>query len=320
MSGGRVLVTGAAGQDGGYLVERLLAQGREVHALVRDAAAPLPPDVVRHVGDVRDPDLFPALLRRCRPAAVHHLAGLSSVATSWQQPALAAEVNGLSAVRLLEACSRAEHVPRVVLACSAEVFAASRTSPQSEDTPLAPASPYGASKATALLSARVHRAAGLPVSAALLYNHESPRRPMSFLSAKVVAGAVAAAAGNPDPLRLGNLDAVRDWGWAPDHVDAVLRMTDGPPDDYVVATGNGRTVRDFVAATFAAVGLPRWQEHVVVDEAFVRPADAAVLVGDASRAREVLGWRPAVGFDELVLRLVRARQGPPDSPGRAARP
>ena len=308
MSGGRVLVTGAAGQDGGYLIERLLAQGREVHALVRDAAAPLPPDVVRHVGDVRDPDLFPALLRRCRPAVVHHLAGLSSVAVSWQQPALAAEVNGLSAVRLLEACSRAEHVPRVVLACSAEVFAATSTSPQSENTPLAPASPYGASKATALLSARVHRAAGLPVSAALLYNHESPRRPTSFLSAKVVDGAVQAAAGAPAPLRLGNLDAVRDWGWAPDHVDAMVRMADGPADDYVVATGTGRSVEDFVRAAFTAVGLPDWRAHVVVDQALVRPIDAAVLVGDASRAREVLDWRPTVDFEELVRRLVRARQ------------
>ena len=308
MSGGRVLVTGAAGQDGGYLIERLLAQGREVHALVRDAAAPLPPDVVRHVGDVRDPDLFPALLRRCRPAVVHHLAGLSSVAVSWQQPALAAEVNGLSAVRLLEACSRAEHVPRVVLACSAEVFAATSTSPQSENTPLAPASPYGASKATALLSARVHRAAGLPVSAALLYNHESPRRPTSFLSAKVVDGAVQAAAGAPAPLRLGNLDAVRDWGWAPDHVDAMVRMADGPADDYVVATGTGRSVEDFVRVAFAAVGLPDWRAHVVVDQALVRPIDAAVLVGDASRAREVLDWRPTVDFEELVRRLVRARQ------------
>lgn len=307
MSAGSVLVTGAAGQDGGYLVERLLADGHEVHALVRDPGADLPDGAVRQVGDVRDPDLFPALLRRCRPAVVHHLAGLTSVARSWQDPVLAAEVNGLSAVRLLEACARADDVPRVVLASSAEVFAASATTPQDESTPLAPASPYGASKATALLAARVQRAAGLPVSAALLYNHESPRRPTTFVTAKIVAGAVDAAAGAPGPLRLGNLDAVRDWGWAPDHVDAMLRMADGPPDDYVVATGEGRTVWEFVRAAFAAAGLPDWEAHVVVDPALVRPTDAAVLVGDAARARRVLGWRPGVGFDELVDRLVRAR-------------
>jgi len=308
VNGGIALVTGAGGQDGSYLLERLLEQGREVHALVRDGAARLPAGVVRHEGDVRDPGLFPPLLRRCRPAVVHHLAGLSSVAASWREPALAAEVNGLATVRLLEACSRADDVPRVVLASSAEVFAATTTTPQDERTPVAPASPYGASKATALLAARVHRAAGLPVSTALLYNHESPRRPTSFLSAKVVAGAVEAAAGAAGPLRLGNLDAVRDWGWAPDHVDAMLRMGDGPPEDYVVATGTGRTVRDFVAAAFAAAGLPDWQAHVVLDEAFVRPTDAAVLVGDATRACEVLGWRSTVGFDELVVRLVRARE------------
>jgi GDPmannose 4,6-dehydratase len=308
VNGGRALVTGAGGQDGGYLLQQLLEQGREVHALVRDAAAVLPEGAVRHVGDVRDPELFPALLRRCRPAVVHHLAALSSVAASWQEPALAAEVNGLAAVRLLQACSRADEVPRVVLASSAEVFAATASTPQDESTPVAPASPYGASKATALLAARVHRAAGLPVSAALLYNHESPRRPAAFVSAKIVQGAVDIAAGAPGPLRLGNLDAVRDWGWAPDHVDAMVRMADAPPDDYVVATGQGRTVREFVEAVFAAAGLPGWQAHVVLDEALVRPSDAAVLVGDASRARQVLGWRPTVGFEELVARLVAARR------------
>lgn len=308
MTGGSALVTGAAGQDGGYLVERLLADGWQVHALVRAGAPDLAEGAVRHEGDVRDPDLFPVLLRRCRPDVVHHLAGLSSVGASWQQPALAAEVNGLAAVRLLEACSRLEEVPRVVLASSAEVFAASGTSPQDESTPVAPASPYGASKATALLAARVHRAAGLPVSAALLYNHESPRRPATFLTAKVVAGAVDQARGAPGPLRLGNLDAVRDWGWAPDHVDAMVRMASAPPEDYVVATGTGRTVGEFVAAVFAAAGLPGWQDRVVVDEAFVRPVDAVALVGDAGRARRVLGWQPTTGFEELVDRLVAARR------------
>lgn len=313
MNGGSVLVTGAGGQDGGYLVERLLEEGREVHALARDGgAAQVPPGAVRHEGDVRDPELFPRLLSRCRPTVVYHLAGLSSVARSWREPALATEVNGLASVRLLEASARAAATPKVVLASSAEVFAGAATTPQDEGTPVAPASPYGVSKAMALMAARVHRAAGQPVSAALLYNHESPRRPASFVTTKIVDGAVRAAQGEKTPLRLGNLDAVRDWGWAPDYVDALLRMEEGPPDDYVVATGDGRTVRDFVGAAFAAVGIADWRSHVVVDGALVRPLDAVALVGDAGRARRVLGWQPRVHFDELVGRLVTARRDLPD--------
>lgn len=301
------LVTGVTGQDGSYLAERLLADGWAVHGLVRDDGEAVTDGVTVHLGDLVDPGLFDRLLPDVRPEVVFHLGGMSSVAQSWREPGRCSEVVTSATARLLAAATARVPAPRIVLAGSGEVFGAAATSPQSEDTPLEPASPYGAAKAAVVMLGRVYRGAGHHVSTALLYNHESPRRPPTFVTRKITAGAAAVAAGHSDELRLGNLAAVRDWGWAPDYVQAMLAMADADdPDDYVVATGEAHTVEDFVAAAFAAVGIADWRRHVVIDQRFFRPVEGPALVGDSSRLRSRLGWHPTVGFDEVVARMIRA--------------
>jgi GDPmannose 4,6-dehydratase len=202
-----------------------------------------------------------------------------------------------------------------VQASSAEVFGQPATSPQDEDTPVRPVNPYGAAKAYAHLMTGVYRSRDLHASSLVLYNHESPRRPRHFVTRKITSTVAAIARGEADRLVLGNLDARRDWGWAPDYVDAMVRAARADrPADYVVATGEGHTVRDFVAAAFAAAGIDDWAGLVEVDPAFVRPADATDLTGDATRARRELGWAPTVGFTELVARMVEADLQPPAGP------
>ncbi|MGF1661140.1 MAG: GDP-mannose 4,6-dehydratase [Kineosporiaceae bacterium] len=303
----RALVTGVTGQDGSYLAEALAARGWEVHGLVRDAAAGVADAVRVHVGDLADVALFDRLLPEVRPDVVFHLAGMSSVARSWREPGRCLEVVAAATARLLEAAARDGSPPRVVLAGSSEVFGAAGSSPQSEATPLAPASPYGAAKAAVVMLGRVYRATGRHVSTALLYNHESPRRAPSFVTRKITSGVAAVVTGRSRELRLGNLAAVRDWGWAPDYVQAMVAMADAAePDDFVVATGEAHSVEDFVAAAFRAVGIADWRRFVVVDPGLFRPVEGTALVGDSSRLRTRLGWRPTVGFDEVVARMVRA--------------
>jgi GDPmannose 4,6-dehydratase len=306
----RAFVTGIGGQDGGYLAESLLAEGAEVHALVLpDEAArglgDVPSDVVIHVGDVADVDATRALLTDLSPGRVFNLAAISSVAQSWEQPDLVARVNGTAAVGLLESAYRVG--ARFVQASSAEVFGEPDRSPQDESTPVRPLNPYGAAKAYAHLSVDVYRRRGMHASSMVLYNHESPRRPARFVTRKITSTVAAIAQGRADRLVLGNLDARRDWGWAPDYVDALVRASAAPEGgDYVVATGVAHSVRDLVAAAFARVGIADWEHLVEVDPAFVRPADATELVGDASKARRDLGWEPTVDFEELVGRMVDA--------------
>jgi GDPmannose 4,6-dehydratase len=194
---------------------------------------------------------------------------------------------------------------RVVQASSAEIFGSPEVFPQNESTPLRPVSPYGAAKAFAHHLARVYRERGLGVSACIFYNHESPRRPDSFVTRKITRGAASIALGLADELALGNLDAVRDWGWAPDYVDAMVRAGRSPEaDDFVVATGLGHSVRDFVAAAFTAAGVDDWERRVRIDPAFVRPSDPALLIGDPRKARDQLGWQPTTSFDALVAAMV----------------
>lgn len=309
----RAFVTGASGQDGGYLLERLLAENTEVHVLshVDDPAVDTPPAVVLHDGDVSDVEATRALLLDLSPDEVYNLAALSSVAQSWERPEQTAVVNGLAAVALLESAHQAQgrrgSPVRFVQASSAEIFGDPAISPQDEGTPLRPVNPYGAAKAYAHLAVEVYRRRGLHAVAAILYNHESPRRPERFVTRKITSTVAAISLGRADRLALGNLDVRRDWGWAPDYVDAMVRAARaGVPRDYVIATGRGRSVRDFVAAAFDHVGIRDWQGLVEVDPAFVRPVDAADLVGDASRARAELGWEPTVTFEEMVGRLVDA--------------
>lgn len=309
----RAFITGATGQDGIYLTRQLHAQGYEVHGLVRPGdPPPLDPELITvHLGDLTDRPALTALLDEIRPNHIYNLGGLSSVALCWSEPVLAAEVNGAAAVFLMEAAwklqERTGTAVAFVQASSAEIFGDAETSPQNEATPIRPVNPYGASKAFAHVSAGVYRARGLHASSIILYNHESPLRPPSFVTRKITQGAVAIARGQATELRLGNLDARRDWGWAPDYVAAmVLSATQPEPGDYVIGTGEAHSVKDLVTAAFAAAGLPEWEPYVVQDPSFYRPVDPHLLVADATLARSVLGWRPSVSFDDLVARMVRA--------------
>ena len=305
----RAFITGIGGQDGTYLAERLVGEGMEVHALVLESdghPAHCPDEVVLHTGDLGDLEATRRLVLEIEPREVYNLAAISSVAQSWDEPDRTAHVNGLAAVALMESARAVDGV-RLVQASSAEIFGDAARSPQTEETAVAPVNPYGAAKAFAHLSARVFRQRDLHVSSAILYNHESPRRHPRFVTRKITSTAAAIARGDADELVLGNLDARRDWGWAPDYVDAMVRAARADePSDYVVATGTAHSVRDFVGAAFAAAGIDDWERFVRQDAAFFRPADPTELVGDASRARAQLGWAPTVEFDEIVSRMVAA--------------
>jgi GDPmannose 4,6-dehydratase len=306
----RALITGVGGQDGGYLAERLLADGVEVHALALPDDAPVA-GVHTHAGDVADVEGTRALLLEVAPDEVYNLAAVSSVARSWDQPELTARVNGLAAVGMLESAwqlqGRAGRAVRFVQASSAEIFGLPDRSPQDEDTPVRPVNPYGAAKAFAHLMVEVYRHRGLAATSLVLYNHESPRRPEQFVTRKITAGVAAISAGTASRLTLGNLAAVRDWGWAPDFVGAmVLAARAEVPRDYVVATGESHSVEEFVAAAFRCVGIDDWSAYVDVDPALLRPVDASALLGDATRIKQDLGWAPTVAFEEVVSRMVES--------------
>ncbi len=312
----RSLVTGITGQDGGYLTERLLADGVEVHGMVHAGDPAVAdfrerhPDVPLHEGDLADHDGVARLVAEVAPDELYNLAGISSVAFSWDEPVRTAELSGVAAAVLMRAAldlqeSRGRRVA-VVQASSSEIFGQAERSPQDERTPIRPVSPYGAAKAYAHHMAGVFRGRGLHVTSAILFNHESPRRPEAFVTRKITATAARIAVEGSGVIRLGNLDALRDWGWAPDYVDAMVRAARHPvADDFVVATGETHTVAEFAEAALRRAGLgDAWRDHVEVDRAFLRPLDAAVMVGDASKARRELGWAPTVTFAELVGRMV----------------
>jgi len=312
----RALVTGISGQDGSYLAERLVADGVEVHALANMHEPPLDlPDVELHPGDLLDEDAVRRLVLDVAPDEVYNLAALSSVAQSWEKPGLTARLNGTAAVALMESAwqsqERSGRTVRFVQASSAEIFGEPDRSPQDEATTVRPINPYGAAKAFAHLSAHVYRQRGLHAASVILYNHESPRRPRQFVTRKITSTVAAIARGEAETLTLGNLDARRDWGWAPDYVDAMVRAARATdPDDFVIATGLSHSVREFVAAAFDRAGVTDWSDRLSVDESLVRPADATELVGDSTRAREVLGWAPTVTFEEIVGRMVDADLDP----------
>lgn len=306
----RALIVGGSGQDGSYLAERLLAEGFEVHTLSR-ASDPSPgPDVISHRGDVTEIEDTRRLLLDLRPDEVYNLAAISSVAMSWEQPELVARVNGLAAVALLESARQVHQAGtpiRFIQASSAEIFGDPRDTPQTEDTPLKPINPYGAAKAYAHLAVGVQRANGLHASSLILYNHESPRRLERFVTRKITAGVAAIARGEAEVLTLGNLDARRDWGWAPDYVDAMVRAARAEqPDDYVIATGEAHSVREFAETAFRAAGIDDAETRLRSDPAFTRPTDASLLVGDSTKARENLGWAPTKRFEDVVAAMVAA--------------
>jgi len=306
------LVTGATGQDGSYLTELLVERGWEVHTATRDVdatAATLPESVIPHTADLLDIPGLARLIDEVEPDVVFNLAGISSVAESWKRPEATARIVGSAVAGILDAAlttgERLGRQVRVLQASSSEIFGRAEVTPQDESTPMRPVSPYGAAKAFAQDLVRIYRTRGLHASSVILFNHESPRRPTTFVTRKITATAAAIAKGEADGLSLGNLDAKRDWGWAPDYVDAMFRVATAEiPSDYVVATGESHTVRDFVAAAFTAAGLPDWGPYVSIDPAFVRPDDAPEMRGDASRIRTELGWAPTRSFEGVVAAMV----------------
>lgn len=303
----RALVTGVTGQDGSYLAEALLGAGQEVHGVVRDELEPVMPGVVAHRVDLAEPGGLAATVAELRPHVIYNLAAVSSVFQSWEAPELTARVNALAVAELLAAARSLGGGVRVVQASSAEIFGAPDTAPQDESTPIRPTSPYGAAKAYAHALVGVYRSAGVHASSVILYNHESPRRPETFVTRKITAAAARISRGLQDRLALGNLAARRDWGWAPDYVDALrLAAAAEEPGDYVIATGKAHSVEDFVAVAFTRAGIADWQAHVDVDDALLRTGDAAEQVGDASKAHRVLGWRPTRDFEEVVNAMVDA--------------
>lgn len=307
----RALVTGASGQDGSYLAERLLADGVEVHtlSLSGESSPYLPEGVEVHVGDLCDVAGTRKLLADLAPDEVYNLAALSSVAASWEDPDLSAAVNGAAAVALLESAwqvAQAHDKQVAFVQCSsAEIFGEPSESPQTEATPLRPVNPYGAAKAYAHLMTGVYRGRGLHASSLVLYNHESPRRPPRFVTRKITSTVAAIATGKADELVLGNLDARRDFGWAPDYVDAMVRAArHSSGGDYVIATGTSHSVREFVRTAFEQAGIDDWEARVRVDPALLRPTDPTDLTGDSSRARRELGWAPTLAFPEIVKQMV----------------
>jgi GDPmannose 4,6-dehydratase len=307
------LITGITGQDGSYLAEQLHSRGVEVHALVRAESSAQEQSVAEwvtlHEGDLLRTESLRAAVTDAAPDYIFNLAGISSVAQSWKEPELTSRVTGLAVGSMLDAAWTLQESTgkpvRFVQASSSEIFGAAEQVPQNESTPIHPVSPYGAAKAYAHHLVGVYRSRGLFAASGILYNHESPRRPEAFVTRKITAGVAQIAAGTSSELLLGNLDAQRDWGWAPDYVDALVRIVEADvADDFVIATGESHTVREFVGAAFAAAGIADWENLVAVDERFNRPVDAPLMRGDSSKIRETLGWKPTKRFDEIVSAMV----------------
>jgi GDPmannose 4,6-dehydratase len=305
--GRRALVTGIGGQDGSYLAELLLGRGYEVFGTTLGSAAKQ--DGIELIElEMTDGDAVAGAIRKLKPDETYHLASPSFVPASWEDPVGTSTFATASAAALLEGLRREHPDGRFLNAASAEIFGAPAQVPQSEETPVVPITPYGAGKAFAhFLTGAFRRHYGLHASSAILFNHESPRRPEQFLTRKVSRGAAAISLGVEQELRLGDLSAQRDWGFAGDYVRAMwLMLQPDEPDDYVVATGEAHTVEEFVVAAFDHVGLD-WREHVRFDEEFARGgSDPPALVGDPTKIRERLGWEPEVRFDDLVKMLVDA--------------
>ncbi|MDA8267779.1 MAG: GDP-mannose 4,6-dehydratase [Actinomycetota bacterium] len=310
----RALITGITGQDGSYLAELLLDEGYEVVGMVRRSStlnferiAHIQDRVTLVAGDLLDEVSLIGLLREHRPAEVYNLAAQSFVQTSWGQPVLTGETTALGVTRLLDAIRMVDPAIRFYQASSSEMFGKVQAVPQDESTSFYPRSPYGVAKVYGhWITVNYRESYGLHASSGILFNHESPRRGLEFVTRKVTHGVARIAHGLADKLSLGNLDAQRDWGFAGDYVRAMwLMLQRDEPGDFVVATGETHPVRELCEIAFARVGLD-WSEHVVIDERFLRPAEVDLLVGDPSHARQELGWERTVDFAELVGMMVDA--------------
>jgi GDPmannose 4,6-dehydratase len=314
MAAKRALITGITGQDGSYLAELLVAKGYEVHGMVRRASTEkfdriehLRADIELHQGDLLDHRSLTDTLKAARPDEIYNLAAMSFVGLSWIQPVLTAEFSGVGVARLLETVREVAPEARFYQASSSEMFGKVREVPQTELTPFHPRSPYGVAKVYGhFITVNYRESYGLHATCGILFNHESPRRGREFVTRKITWHAAAIKAGVADTLALGNLDAERDWGYAADYVEAMWRMLQQEePGDYVVATGKAHSVRDCVQIAFDHVGLDP-DKHVVIDERYLRPAEVDRLIGDATKARERLGWQSRTPFEDMIRLMVDA--------------
>jgi GDPmannose 4,6-dehydratase len=308
----RALVTGITGQDGSYLAELLLEKGYEVHGMVRRSSTEtfqrlegFRDALTLHTGDLLDQRSLVDVLRECEPEEIYNLAAMSFVAASWSQPVLTAEFTATGVTRMLEAMREAAPGARFYQASSSEMFGKVLEVPQTEKTPFYPRSPYGVAKAYGhFITVNYRESYDLFACSGILFNHESERRGLEFVTRKVTHGAASIKLGLADELALGNLDAERDWGYAKDYVEAMWRMLQqDEPDDFVIATGEAHSVRDLVRIAFDQVGIDP-EPHIRIDPRYLRPAEVEHLVGDATKAREQLGWEPSTSFEEMVRLMV----------------
>ena len=310
----RALITGITGQDGSYLAELLLTKGYHVIGMVRRSSTlnferigHLQADIELVPGDLLDEVSMIHIMRNHKPDEVYNLAAQSFVQTSFGQPVLTGETTALGVTRLLDAIRLADHDVRFYQASSSEMFGKVVEVPQRESTPFYPRSPYGVAKLYGhWITVNYRESYDMHASSGILFNHESPRRGLEFVTRKIAHGVARIKCGLDTEIRLGNLDAQRDWGFAGDYVDAMWRMLQqDEPGDFVISTDETHSVREFCEIAFARVGL-NWEDHVVIDERFFRPAEVDLLVGDATHARNVLGWEPKTPFRELVHMMVDA--------------
>lgn len=314
MADKRALITGITGQDGSYLSEFLLKKGYEVYGMVRRASVERF-DRIAHIqdklnliqGDLTDQSSLDEAVKSIQPDEVYNLAAQSFVPTSWNQPTLTGEVTGMGTTRLLEAVRKFKPDSRFYQASSSEMFGKVREVPQTEFTPFHPRSPYGVAKVYGhFITVNYRESYQLYACSGILFNHESPRRGLEFVTRKITFGVAKIKLGLAGEIRLGNLDAKRDWGFAGDYVEAMwMMLQQDAPDDYVIATGETHSVREFVENAFGCAGLD-WKKYVVIDSKFLRPAEVELLVGDPSKAKERLGWRPRVSFQGLVKMMVES--------------
>jgi GDPmannose 4,6-dehydratase len=314
----RALITGITGQDGSYLAELLLDKGYEVHGMVRRASTEkfdriehLRDRITLHQGDLLDHRSLTDTLRAAKPEEIYNLAAMSFVAVSWIQPTLTAEFTGVGVTRVLEAMREVCPEARFYQASSSEMFGKVLEVPQTETTPFYPRSPYGVAKAYGhFITVNYRESYNLHATSGILFNHESPRRGLEFVTRKITWHAAAIKHGHTDKLSLGNLDAERDWGYAKDYVEAMwLMLQQDKADDYVIATGQTHTVRDCVQIAFDEAGIPDWEKHVEIDRQFLRPAEVDQLIGSPAKAKQDLGWEPHTSFEDLIRLMTRADLG-----------
>jgi GDPmannose 4,6-dehydratase len=308
------LITGITGQDGSYLAELLLERGYDVHGMVRRASTEkferiehLRSRITLHQGDLLDQRSLGDALRASRPDEIYNLAAMSYVAVSWVQPTLTAEFTGVGVTRMLEAMREVCPEARFYQASSSEMFGKVREVPQNEETPFYPRSPYGVAKAYGhFITVNYRESYDLRASCGILFNHESPRRGLEFVTRKITWHAAAIKHGLADHVALGNLDAERDWGYAKDYVEAMwLMLQNDRADDYVIATNEAHSVRECVQIAFDEAGIDDWERYLRIDPQFLRPAEVDHLIGDYAKAERELGWRPRTGFEELIRLMTR---------------